>query len=294
MTARSCTRSSGTSRPCSSCASTAVGRVRLLLNTIDAPRSEAELDELLSAPTPETVEAVSRLEGDLLLLGAGGKMGSSLARLAKRSIDAAGLGHRVICVSRFGSGDVAAKLRDDDIETISADLLDREQLAALPDAPNVVYLAGFKFGASAAPHRTWAMNALLPALVAERFSAARVVALSTGNVYPQVPVGRRRSHGADAAGAGGRVRAVVPRTRAHVRVHGGDARHAIGADPPQLRDRPALRRAGRRRRKGLPRRAGRRGDGVDQHDLAGRRERRAPARVRPRRCAARHPERHRA
>jgi hypothetical protein len=76
----------------------------LLLNTIDAPRSEAELDELLSAPTPETVEAVSRLEGDLLLLGAGGKMGSSLARLAKRSIEAAGLGHRVICVSRFGSG----------------------------------------------------------------------------------------------------------------------------------------------------------------------------------------------
>jgi nucleoside-diphosphate-sugar epimerase len=160
----------------------------LLLNTIDAPRSEAELDELLSAPTPETVEAVSRLEGDLLLLGAGGKMGSSLARLAKRSIEAAGLGNRVICVSRFGSGDVAAKLRDDDIETISADLLDREQLAAVPDAPNVVYLAGFKFGASAAPHRTWALNALLPALVAERFSDARVVALSTGNVYPQVPV----------------------------------------------------------------------------------------------------------
>jgi nucleoside-diphosphate-sugar epimerase len=161
--------------------------VRLHPNTTSAaPRSEAELDELLTAPTPETVEAAARLDGDLLLLGAGGKMGSSLARLAKRSIDAAGLGRRVICVSRFGSGDVAAKLREDDIDAISADLLDRRQLTAVPDAPNVVFLAGFKFGASAAPHHTWAMNALLPALVAERFSGARIVALSTGNVYPQV------------------------------------------------------------------------------------------------------------
>jgi nucleoside-diphosphate-sugar epimerase len=132
------------------------------------------------------VEAAARLAGDLMLLGAGGKMGSSLARLAKRSIDAAGLGHRVICVSRFGAGDVAARLREHHIETVSADLLDRRQLAAVPDAPNIVYLAGFKFGASGAPHYTWAMNALLPALVAERFSDARIVALSTGNVYPQV------------------------------------------------------------------------------------------------------------
>jgi len=163
-------------------------------SAIDAPRSEAELDELLSSPTPETVEAVAHLGGDLLLLGAGGKMGPSLARLAKRSIDAAGLGHRVICVSRFGSGGLAARLREDGIETISADLLDRAQLASIPDAPNVVYLAGFKFGASAAPHRTWAMNAYLPALVAERFDEARIVALSTGNVYPQVPAS---SGGAD-------------------------------------------------------------------------------------------------
>jgi nucleoside-diphosphate-sugar epimerase len=154
--------------------------------TSAAPQNEAELEELLASPTPETVEAAARLEGDLLVLGAGGKMGSSLARLAKRSIDAAGLGHRVICVSRFGSGDVEARLREDNIDTVSADLLDGRQLAAVPDAPNVVYLAGFKFGASGAPHYTWAMNALLPALVAERFSRARIVALSTGNVYPQV------------------------------------------------------------------------------------------------------------
>ena len=154
----------------------------------EAPRSEAELDELLTEPTDATVDAVRALGGDLLLLGAGGKMGPSLARLAQRSIVAAGLPHRVICVSRFGSGDLAARLRADGIETISCDLLDRQRLATLPESPNVVYLAGFKFGASGAPHRTWAMNAYLPAIVAERFAGGRIVALSTGNVYPQVAV----------------------------------------------------------------------------------------------------------
>jgi nucleoside-diphosphate-sugar epimerase len=154
----------------------------------DAPRSEAALDELLTAPSQATVEAVSALKGDLLLLGAGGKMGPSLARLARRSIAAAGLRHRVICVSRFGSGDLAARLRAEEIETLACDLLDRRQLAAIPEVPNIVYLAGFKFGASEAPHRTWAMNAYLPAMVAERFNRSRIVALSTGNVYPQVPV----------------------------------------------------------------------------------------------------------
>jgi nucleoside-diphosphate-sugar epimerase len=157
-------------------------------STTDAPRSEAELEELLTAPSEATVEAVASLDGDLLLLGAGGKMGPSLARLARRSIVEAGLPHRVLCVSRFGSGDLAGRLRADGIETIACDLLDREALAALPEAPNVIYLAGFKFGASAAPHRTWAMNAYLPAIVAERYRGARIVALSTGNVYPQVPV----------------------------------------------------------------------------------------------------------
>jgi hypothetical protein len=156
-----------------------------------APESEAELEELLTAPTPETIGAASGLGGDLLILGAGGKMGPTLARLAKRSIDGAGLPHRVICVSRFGSGDLARRLEGHGIETISADLLDAEQLLALPDVPNVIYLAGFKFGASGAPNFTWAMNCYLPAIVADRFHAARIVALSTGNVYPLVPVNSR-------------------------------------------------------------------------------------------------------
>jgi nucleoside-diphosphate-sugar epimerase len=158
----------------------------LLRSATEAPRGEEELEELLSAPTPETVAAAARLGGDLLVLGAGGKMGPSLARLARRSIDEAALAHRVICVSRFGSGDLAERLRGDGIETVACDLLDRQALASLPDAPNVLYLAGFKFGASGAPHRTWAMNAYLPAIVAERYAGARIVVLSTGNVYPQV------------------------------------------------------------------------------------------------------------
>ena len=154
--------------------------------TIDAPRSQVELDERLTAPTELTLAAVSRLDGDVMLLGAGGKMGPSLAVLAKRSLDAAGLPHRVICVSRFGDGDLARTLQGHGIETISCDLLDRNAYTGLPKAPNIVYLAGFKFGATAAPHRTWAMNAYLPAIVAEHFSDARIVALSTGNVYPRV------------------------------------------------------------------------------------------------------------
>jgi nucleoside-diphosphate-sugar epimerase len=160
----------------------------LLPRATEAPLSEDDLDELLTAPTEATVAAVSALDGDLMLLGAGGKMGPSLARLARRSIVAAGLPRRVICVSRFGSGDLAKGLAADGIETIACDLLERRELTAIPDVPNILYLAGFKFGATAAPHRTWAMNAYLPATVAERFHDARIVALSTGNVYPQVPI----------------------------------------------------------------------------------------------------------
>lgn len=121
-----------------------------------------------------------------MLLGAGGKMGPSLALLAKRSLAVAGLDHRVICVSRFGDAQVTERLHRAGIETVSADLLDRSSYGDLPTAPNIVYLAGFKFGATAAPHRTWAMNAYLPGIVAEHFCEARIVALSTGNVYPHL------------------------------------------------------------------------------------------------------------
>ena len=167
-----------------------------MATTFSTPQSEEELDALLSTPIDETVEAASRLDGDLLVLGAGGKMGPSLARLAKLSIEEAGAPWRVICVSRFGVSDVPARLESMGIETITADLLDRSPLARLPDAPNVIYLAGMKFGATDAPGLTWALNCYLPAIVAERFRTARIVALSTGNVYPFVPTS---SGGADEA-----------------------------------------------------------------------------------------------
>ena len=150
------------------------------------PHSEEELEELLTAPTPETVEAVSRLEGDVLILGAGGKLGPSLAVLARRSIEAAGVKNRVICVSRFTSTGIAQKLGDAGVETIACELLDRDELDRLPEAPNVIYLAGMKFGATGSPELTWALNCYLPAIVAERFRSSRMVALSTGNVYPLV------------------------------------------------------------------------------------------------------------
>jgi len=151
------------------------------------PQSEAELEDLLTKPTDATVDAVARLKGDLLILGAGGKMGPSLAVLARRSLSAAGLQHRVICVSRFSVPGVAEQLERAGVETISADLLDRRELDRLPDAPNVIYLAGMKFGTSGEPEQTWAQNCFLPAIVAERYRISRIVALSTGNVYPLVP-----------------------------------------------------------------------------------------------------------
>jgi dTDP-4-dehydrorhamnose reductase len=153
------------------------------------PSDERELDERLSRPTPQDVAAMRRLEGDILVLGAGGKMGPSLARLARRATDEAGVHRRVTAVSRFRHGDLATQLAAGGVETISCDLLDPDAVALLPEAANVVLMAGRKFGTGGDPSLTWAMNAYLPTLVVRRFPEARVVVYSTGNVYPLVPVG---------------------------------------------------------------------------------------------------------
>jgi nucleoside-diphosphate-sugar epimerase len=151
------------------------------------PTSEEMLDEALSRPTPRVIEAMASMEGDLLVLGAGGKMGLSLARMARRAAQASGNDRtRIIAVSRFGEGTQA--FDEADIETISVDLLDDGVLESLPDAANVLFLAGMKFGSSGAQPATWAMNAFLPGLVARRYRNSRMVALSTGNVYPFYPV----------------------------------------------------------------------------------------------------------
>jgi hypothetical protein len=154
-------------------------------------QTEPELEDLLSRPDDATAAAMASLEGDLLILGAGGKMGPSLARLARRSCERAGVSKRIMAVARFTNPSLAAELSAAGIETITCDLLDRESLSRLPDIPNVVFMAARKFGTSGEAHLTWAMNTYLPGLVAERYRDSRIVAFSTGNVYPL----RSISHG---------------------------------------------------------------------------------------------------
>ena len=151
------------------------------------PADESSLEAELSEPTPDTVALLSRLDGDLVILGAGGKMGPSLARLARRSAEWAGRNLAITAVARFSTPGLRESLERDGIHTHSADLLDRSQVAALPDAKLVIFMVGQKFGTSMDPARTWAVNTLTPALAAERYRTARIVAFSTGNVYPLWP-----------------------------------------------------------------------------------------------------------
>lgn len=151
--------------------------------------SEAELEERLSRPTSGTIRAMEALDGDLLIFGVGGKMGPSLARMARRSAEEAGQRDlRIIGVSRFTSPQVREQLERDGIETLACDLLDPAARAKLPDAANVLLMLGFKFGAKSSPGLAWAMNTYVPGALAERYRDARIVAFSTGNVYPYVPV----------------------------------------------------------------------------------------------------------
>lgn len=146
-------------------------------------RSETELEVALSEPPPQVVETLSRLSGDVILLGAAGKMGPTLARMAKRASDAAGLKRRVIAVSRFSSGGEAA-FTAHGIEAIRCDLLNESEVGRLPDAANVIYMPGRKFGSTGDEGTTWAVNCYLPAIVCKKYASSRIVAFSTGNVYP--------------------------------------------------------------------------------------------------------------
>lgn len=147
-------------------------------------RTVAELEERLSRPREAVVSAMKAIDGDLLILGAGGKMGPSLVRLARRAADLAGSPRRIIAVSRFGNSDLSAELSALGIETMACDLLKQDSLSHLPEIPNVIFMAARKFGTSGDEHLTWAMNTYLPGLVAERFRHCRIVTFSTGNVYP--------------------------------------------------------------------------------------------------------------
>ena len=146
------------------------------------------LEAFLSRPSPALVADVAGLDGDIMVMGAGGKMGPTLALLAQCAMEASGSGHRVIAVSRFSEPGLGERLRSAGIETIACDLVAPGALASLPLAPNVVFMVGMKFGATGQEPRTWAINSFLPGLVAERFQDSRMVAFSSGNVYPLAPV----------------------------------------------------------------------------------------------------------
>jgi nucleoside-diphosphate-sugar epimerase len=147
-------------------------------------QTERDLEDLLSLPDEKTSTAMAALEGDLLILGAGGKMGPSLCRLARRAADQAGVKKKVIAVARFTNRALPLELSALGIETISADLLNPGALDNLPDIPNVIFMAARKFGTAGDENLTWAMNTYLPGRVAERYRNSRIVAFSTGNVYP--------------------------------------------------------------------------------------------------------------
>jgi nucleoside-diphosphate-sugar epimerase len=142
-----------------------------------------QLEQMLSEPTEQVVEMMRRLKGDIIFLGVGGKIGPSLARMAKRASELAGVSRRIIGVSRFSLPNEQANLNVDGIETVRCDLLDEAAVARLPDAPNVIYLAGLKFGSDGRASATWAMNAWLPGVLCRKFRSSRIVAYSTGNVY---------------------------------------------------------------------------------------------------------------
>src|SRR5436190_3572013 len=150
--------------------------------------TEAELEENLSKPSPEVVKAMVKLRGDLVILGVGGKMGPTLARMARRSMDEAGAKHAVIGVARFSDPKARAALEAAGVRALPCDLLDRAQVGRLPDAAAVISAVGQKFGTTGAEAATWATNAYLPGLIAERYRGVPTMAFSTGNVYPLVPV----------------------------------------------------------------------------------------------------------
>jgi hypothetical protein len=145
---------------------------------------EDALEDYMTLPSAALSAELTALPGDLMLLGVGGKMGPTLARLARR----ASPGKRVLGVARFSEPGLRQKLESWGVECIATDLLDRDAIARLPKPANVIFMAGRKFGTTGREDLTWAMNTLVPAIVAEAFKESRIVAFSTGNVYPHVDV----------------------------------------------------------------------------------------------------------
>ncbi len=156
------------------------------------------VEDFLATPTQGAIQALKENPGDVLVLGAGGKMGATTALMAAKALDAIGEGGRVVAVSRFSDASARKLLEDRGIETLAADLMDRNVVAALPEGANVLFLAGQKFGTTGSPELTWALNTLVPANVAERYADSKIVAFSSGCAYPFVPVNAGGSRETDA------------------------------------------------------------------------------------------------
>ena len=162
--------------------------------------TEEKLDALLTDPSNALVEDVKKIKGDIMILGAGGKMGPTLCVLAKKAAEKAGVKKKVTAVSRFSDPFAAELLNRNNVDTISCDLLDKEKLYALPEADNVIFMAGRKFGTDGSEWLTWAMNATLPAFAADKFRRSNIVVFSSGNIYPMVPVSSGGCRESDKAG----------------------------------------------------------------------------------------------
>lgn len=173
------------------------------VTTMKAINNELELEDALSTPTEGAIATLQQIKGDILVLGAGGKMGPTLARMLARIRDQLGDGRRILAASRFSDTSLVDQLRQHGVEPIPCDLTDREAIARLPDVPNVIFMAGQKFGTSDRPELTWLINVVVPSLAAERFRGSRFVVFSTGCVYPFVAVdgaGSREDDPLDAPG----------------------------------------------------------------------------------------------
>ncbi len=150
--------------------------------------SEEKLDNLLTTPSKELIEDIKKIKGDIMVLGAGGKMGPSLCLLAKKAVLEAGINKKIIAVSRFTDPIALKLLQDNGIEVISADLQNLQELNSLPETENVIFMAGKKFGTDGNEWQTWGMNSVLPAFVGEKFKKSNIVVFSSGNTYPIVPL----------------------------------------------------------------------------------------------------------
>lgn len=146
--------------------------------------NETQLDEILSEPTEDLINDLADIEGDIMILGAGGKVGPTISVMLKRACDKCKKEHKIYAVARFTDPNVVDLLKSENVTMITADLTDADQVEALPKVENVIYLVGRKFGTSENACETWEMNVAVPVIIAQHFGTARYVVFSTGNVYP--------------------------------------------------------------------------------------------------------------